>query len=93
MADKCVDHLNFTGGVCPDCSLPVDDYGNTEDSFDFCAFPDCGCDGNRLCMAANGASDRAFEQNVEGMWTAKTAKQRKAVFALVGSLAKKTDTP
>lgn len=67
----CIDHLNFCGEVCPDCGLEVDDYGNTEAVFAYCCFPDCGCDGARLCMAPGGASDRAARQNVEGMWSRK----------------------
>jgi hypothetical protein len=47
-----------------------DDYGNDIDSGEvtFCCFPDCGCDGARLCMAKNGASDTALRCNVEGMY-------------------------
>jgi len=53
-----------------------DNYGNplTEDGelvdgrLIYCCFPDCGCDGARLCMAENGASERACRQNVEGMY-------------------------
>lgn len=48
---ECIDHLNFTEEVCPDCKLQVDAHGNTEDSFEYCCYPDCGCDGARLCMA------------------------------------------
>jgi len=51
---------------CAECG--VDHNGNTEDEIINCCFPDCGCDGVRLCMAKNGASDRANRQNVEGMW-------------------------
>ena len=86
-ADKCVGHLDFTKTVCPDCGLCVDAYGNTEAQFNYCCFPDCGCDGARLCMAGE-ASARATEQNVEGMWRGKTKKQRQAVFGLIGSLSK-----
>jgi len=58
-------------------SEPIyDDYGNeiTEDGeyaqipFKYCAFPDCGCDGSRLCVATEGASERACRQNLEGMY-------------------------
>jgi len=83
----CVDHLNFIDTTCPECGLAVDAYGNTDDQFEHCSFPDCGCDGARLCMAGE-ASDRACEQNVEGMWRGETTEQRKAVFALIGSLPK-----
>lgn len=86
---KCIEHLSFINETCPDCGLPVDAYGNTEDQFDNCCFPDCGCDGARLCMAGH-ASDRAISQNVEAMWSGKTKQQRAAVFALVGSLKDKT---
>lgn len=67
-----------------------DKYGNPLDGSRLinCCFPDCGCDGSRLCMAENGASERACEQNVEGMWRGKTPEQRAAVFKLIGSIAK-----
>lgn len=85
MDSRCVDHLDFTGEVCPDCNLPVDAYGNTEAQFENCCFPDCGCDGARLCMAGN-ASNRACSENVEGMWSARTPKGIAAVMKLVGSV-------
>ena len=55
---KCVDHLGFTNQHCPDCRLEVDAFGNTEDQFEYCCFPDCGCDGARVCMTGepNSAS-------------------------------------
>ena len=84
-SERCVDHLEFTNSTCPDCRLEVDAYGNTENQFEHCSFPDCGCDGARLCMAGE-PSARAVSQNVEGMWRAKTHEQRKAVMALVGSI-------
>ena len=87
---RCVDHLNFINSTCEDCVLPVDGYGNTEDQFDFCSFPDCGCDGARLCMAGE-ASPRATRQNVEGMWGLKTRKQRAAVLDLCVSVLKVRD--
>ncbi len=42
-----------------------------------CCFPDCGCDGQRLCMAENGASENACRRNLEGMYsrTDKAAKE------------------
>ena len=81
----CVDHLNFVGQTCPDCSLPVDDYGNTEAQFAYCCFPDCGCDGSRLCMAPSGASENATRGNVEGMWrSGRDMKARKAAFFTIG---------
>jgi hypothetical protein len=47
-----------------------DKYGNPMDGdrLIYCCFPDCGCDGSRLCMAENGASERSLRQNVEGMY-------------------------
>jgi hypothetical protein len=49
-----------------------DQYGNTEaDPFHFCTFPDCGCDGARLCQARSGANDDAARCNVEGMYQSK----------------------
>lgn len=62
---KCLNHLDCCGCYCPECGLVVDEYGNTEDSFEFCSFPDCGCDGARLCMAGspnNGASALNIEK-------------------------------
>ena len=45
----------------------VDQYGNpvSGDRLDFCCFPDCGCDGARLCMAKSGASSVAMTMNIE----------------------------
>jgi len=78
---ECVDHLAFIGQTCPDCNLAVDEYGNTEAVFAYCSFPDCGCDGSRLCMAESGASENAVRGNVEGMWrNGRDMKARKAVF-------------
>ena len=66
-----------------------DQYGNEIDGdFLYCSFPDCGCDGARLCMAKNGASESACSGNVEGMWSGKTKEQREAVFKLVGGVNK-----
>lgn len=77
------DHREFSGGTCPVCEDPVDDYGNTPNSFLYCSFPDCGCDGARLCMAPSGASDRSCSSNVEGMWSMKTKAQREAAMSLM----------
>jgi hypothetical protein len=90
MAD-CVDHLNCTNETCPDCGEHVDQYGNTESRFEHCAFPDCGCDGERLCMAERGASERAVRQNVEGMWSGKTVKQRLAAMSLMADCCKEAE--
>jgi hypothetical protein len=45
----------------------VDDYGNPTDGsrIIYCCFPDCGCDGARLCMAEKGASSCACAMNIE----------------------------
>ncbi len=85
---RCADHLNFTEATCEDCGLHVDVYGNTEAQFDNCCFPNCGCDGARLCMASLGASDRSLDGNVEGMWSMKTREQKRALDALVASTHK-----
>lgn len=45
----------------------VDKYGNPVDGgrLIYCCFPDCGCDGARLCMAEKGASECALTLNIE----------------------------
>lgn len=45
----------------------VDKHGNPVDGdrLIYCCFPDCGCDGARLCMAENGASFASSVLNVE----------------------------
>jgi uncharacterized coiled-coil protein SlyX len=45
----------------------VDRYGNPIDGDEilYCCYPDCGCDGARLCMAKNGASVGAITLNKE----------------------------
>ena len=73
---SCSDHLDYCGKTCPECGLEVDEYGNTEDSFVFCSYPDCGCDGERLCMAEQGSSDRAKAYNVEGMYESEDPSAR-----------------
>jgi hypothetical protein len=44
-----------------------DEYGNPTDGSELinCCFPDCGCDGARLCMAKSGASSGARCLNIE----------------------------
>lgn len=80
-------HLDCAGEICPACEEPVDAYGNTAYAFKYCSFPDCGCDGARVCMAGE-ASKQALGQCVEGMWSGKTVEQRKGVFDLMGSLSR-----
>ena len=48
------DHCDGTG--------KVDDYGNpfSGDRIIYCCFPDCGCDGARLCQAENGTMADQF---------------------------------
>jgi len=59
------DHEELHGQLCSECNLEVDDYGNTEAQFDNCCFPDCGCDGARLCMAPSGANYCSMAMNIE----------------------------
>lgn len=66
--------------------MSVNGYGNTEDQFDYCSFPDCGCDGARLCDAKNGASENSLDSNVEGMWSGKDKKSKLAVMSLVAAI-------
>ena len=44
-----------------------DDYGNPKngDRIINCCFPNCGCDGARLCMSENGSSSCADSMNIE----------------------------
>jgi hypothetical protein len=65
------------GETCQHCGLEVDVYGNTEEDFLKCCFPDCGCDGERLCMAGEANAD-AMKCNVEGMYTRTDKKARRA---------------
>ena len=83
MSIKCIDHMGFINECCPDCSLAVDNYGNTEDDFSHCSFPDCGCDGARLCMAGE-ANEKALDCNVEGMYQGNSKDQRIGRMILIG---------
>lgn len=72
------------------CSEDVEDkHGNvtTSGRLVYCSFPDCGCDGARLCMAEKGASDKTVGGNVEGTWSGKTKRQRRAVLKLVAEVS------
>lgn len=53
------DHCDGTG--------KVDDYGNpfSGDRIIYCCFPECGCDGARLCQAEKGANSSARMMNIE----------------------------
>ena len=46
--------------------VEIDCYGNPVDgsSLPYCCFPDCGCDGARLCTAKSGASDASYSLNL-----------------------------
>lgn len=48
-------------------SKETDRYGNPIDGdrLIYCCFPDCGCDGARVCMAEKGASNTALTLNLE----------------------------
>jgi hypothetical protein len=53
--------------VVPQREPDTDEYGNPMDgsSQPYCCFPNCGCDGARLCMAENGPSGGAMALNLE----------------------------
>ena len=70
--------------TCEHCGLPVDAYGNTENEQTNCSFPDCGCDGARLCMAKNGPSRDSERCNVEGMYQRNDPKAKIAKIGLIG---------
>lgn len=55
---------NFIMGLNPE---DLDRYGNPTDGSRLinCCFPDCGCDGARLCYAENGPSTGSLNLNVE----------------------------
>lgn len=61
--NKCPYHEANT--ICNVCGMTIDEYGNTEDECKFCCFPDCGCDGARLCQAEEGASTSSLTLNKE----------------------------
>ena len=90
ICNLCIDHVGST--FCNECSLEVDGYGNTENDFKYCAFPDCGCDGARLCMAKEGASEQACKGNIENMWNSKSSEVIEAVMNLVDFAARNKNT-
>jgi len=53
--------------LCGVCVELFDKYGNPMDGSRLknCCFPDCGCDGSRLCMAERGPSSGACAMNHE----------------------------
>ena len=59
----CADHQPET--TCTGCGLEVDEHGNTEDSFENCSYPSCGCYGARNCMAPSGANYASNTLNLE----------------------------
>lgn len=61
--EYCLNHESET--LCKGCGLEVDRYGNTEDSFENCSYPDCGCAGERLCMAPSGPNYASRSLNLE----------------------------
>lgn len=63
----------------------TDDYGNpiNGDRIIYCCFPDCGCDGARLCQAENGPSERCYKANVEGMWLKNDLKSKRGIAELL----------
>lgn len=55
--------------ACPHCDADLQNgWCEPCDKLINCCFPDCGCDGARVCMAENGASEDSNHANVEGMW-------------------------
>lgn len=76
------------GEICEHCNLEVDKYGNTEGDFLYCSFPNCGCDGARLCMAGEASAD-AKVCNVEGMYSRGDDVAREAKLKLLDLVYRK----
>jgi len=75
--------------TCPHCETALQNgFCEPCDRLINCCYPDCGCDGARLCMAENGASDFSLSSNVEAMWRGKTREQRRGVFMLLDHMSK-----
>ena len=72
----------------PDDDENFDEYGNPKDGSRLinCCYPNCGCDGARLCMAENGASERSQRTNVEGMWQRTDKRSIRARMELYGDI-------
>lgn len=65
--DECVS-LGTVLDLCPSCketTCEADDYGNKEGDIKYCCYPDCGCDGARLCMAEEGPNFASNSLNIE----------------------------
>lgn len=75
--------------------LAEDKYGNPIDGdrLIYCSFPDCGCDGARLCMAENGASEKSSRQNVEGMYRRTDKVAVRARLELAGDIMMEDKKP
>jgi hypothetical protein len=73
-AAECIHLPDYAGETCG-CGEEIDRYGNTPNDFRFCSFPDCGCDGARLCMAGT-ASEAAGKYNVENMYASRDPSAR-----------------
>lgn len=67
---QCAHMPDYAGEICSGCGEEIDGYGNTANDFKYCSFPDCGCDGARLCMAGE-ASEDALNYNVENMYNSR----------------------
>jgi hypothetical protein len=80
----------MTADPHPDDNENFDAYGNPKDGSRVinCCFPDCGCDGARLCMAENGSSGRANRQNVEGMYQRTDKKAIRARMELYADIVR-----
>jgi len=85
MSTECEYHFDHEPGeTCEHCKLEVDDYGNTEADFINCSFPNCGCDGQRLCMAPEGPSENAVKCNVENMYNRNDKEAQRGKLGLCG---------
>jgi len=69
--------------ICNHCGLQADEYENTSEDFLNCSYPNCGCDGARLCMAPSGPNALAGRYNVEGMYQRTDRAATRAKLGLV----------
>ena len=60
-------HNRCGGRNCQTVEAALDEYVDPEDGSEFpnCSFPDCGCDGARVCPAKSGAKHAADAWNLE----------------------------